>query len=318
MSSIFIASSSSDREFVEQLKPALIARSHTIVSWQETALLSGRSIHSEIMRTLVDIDALVIIWSKKSARHAGMRFEFETAMTYQRQRGRPVVIPVVLDRDAVPSDMSSLVYIDATDTPVPEVAEAIDSVLAAHLASYRARVDEKREQQQHVEATAAEFIQPALHDLKQREVSYRRWAYFWYGIAYFTLVMTTLFAGLRVSRVAARPLAWTELAELAVASLLLVVMLIALAKYAFTLGKSYMVESLRNADRRHAISFGEFYLKAFASQATWIEVKEAFQHWNIDRGSHFLSQETRDFDPRVVESVAELLLAAAKNERKTS
>jgi hypothetical protein len=94
-------------------------------------------------------------------------------------------------------------------------------------------------------------------------------------------------------------------------------MLVALAKYAFTLGKSYMVEALRNADRRHAISFGEFYLKAFASQATWVEVKDAFQHWNIDRGSHFLSQDVREFDPQLVDTLAGLFRAiAARNESK--
>lgn len=67
-----------------------------------------------------------------------------------------------------------------------------------------------------------------------------------------------------------------------------------------------MVEALRNADRSHAISFGEFYLNAFGEDLEWKEVKEAFQHWNIDRGSSFLTQDSAQFDPKLFETAVEL------------
>lgn len=64
-----------------------------------------------------------------------------------------------------------------------------------------------------------------------------------------------------------------------------------------------MVESLRNSDRIHAISFGEFYLKAYQEKADWKEIKEAFQHWNIDGGSSFNSQNANDFDPKIFKNI---------------
>jgi hypothetical protein len=76
-----------------------------------------------------------------------------------------------------------------------------------------------------------------------------------------------------------------------------------------------MVEALRNADRRHAISFGEFYLRARGASIDWSEVKDAFQHWNIDKGSQFIGQQTSDLDPQVFAlavDFAKVLLAKQK------
>jgi hypothetical protein len=42
-----------------------------------------------------------------------------------------------------------------------------------------------------------------------------------------------------------------------------------------------MREALKNADRRHAINFGKFYLESYGAAAEWSQVKEAFEHWNI-------------------------------------
>ena len=68
-----------------------------------------------------------------------------------------------------------------------------------------------------------------------------------------------------------------------------------------------MSESLKSADRMHAISFGKFYLKVYGSDDTWPELKEVFQHWNIDRSSSFSSQTTAEFDPKIIESMLEFI-----------
>ncbi|MNW15678.1 hypothetical protein D3C71_2142650 [compost metagenome] len=63
---------------------------------------------------------------------------------------------------------------------------------------------------------------------------------------------------------------------------------------------------MKAADRIHAIRFGEFYLRAFGDKTKWAELKEVFQHWNIDRTSNFSSLDTSQFDPKIVESLLEL------------
>jgi hypothetical protein len=52
---------------------------------------------------------------------------------------------------------------------------------------------------------------------------------------------------------------------------------------------SYVKEALKNADRRHAINYGKFYLESYGAAADWSQIKEAFEHWNID-GSNATSK----------------------------
>lgn len=82
--------------------------------------------------------------------------------------------------------------------------------------------------------------------------------------------------------------------------------LVALSKFCFTLGKSFMVESLRNSNRIHAISFGRFYLKVNKENIEWSDIKDAFQYWNIDSGSSFTSQSSKEYDPDVLSKIVEI------------
>ena len=66
----------------------------------------------------------------------------------------------------------------------------------------------------------------------------------------------------------------------------------------------------------HAISFGKFYLRVFGSNASWPEVKEAFQHWNIDRSSTFSNLATSEFDPKMFESLIELAKVVSSEKAK--
>jgi hypothetical protein len=61
-----------------------------------------------------------------------------------------------------------------------------------------------------------------------------------------------------------------------------------------------MSESLKCSDRIHAIGFGKFYLKAYGEKATWLELKEVFQHWNIDRSSTFAALDSSQIDPQII------------------
>ena len=98
-------------------------------------------------------------------------------------------------------------------------------------------------------------------------------------------------------------------------SLIIIGLLIALSKYAFNLGKSYTNEALKNADRIHALSFGEFYLKAFREKVSYDQIKEVFQHWNINNESFFSTLNSSDFDPKIFENVIELMKALSAKKK---
>lgn len=110
----------------------------------------------------------------------------------------------------------------------------------------------------------------------------------------------------------------TGIILLSIKGLIGVGLLVASSKYAFSLGKSYMNESLKNSDRLHAISFGKFYLQAYGDVVTPEDVKEVFQHWNIAKDSSFRELGSDNFDPRIFESAIEIARVLTKNDRKHS
>jgi len=93
---------------------------------------------------------------------------------------------------------------------------------------------------------------------------------------------------------APQDVSWQDIAYLLVKGIVVVALFGALAKYAHGFSASYMHEALKNADRRHAINFGKFYLQSYGASASWNEVKEAFEHWNIDGKSAFTKYSPKD------------------------
>lgn len=305
MARLFISYTSQDRNFAEQLKSELQALGHT-PWWFDEGVTVGQKWQEAILDQLKKVDALIILVSEASLRSSWVNHELGAALAYSEERGSPAIIPVVLDDTRLSIPLSRYFAIAVGQKPVVEIARTISEAVEKQVGRLKARVEEQRENQKKVEVSAADFIQKSLSELAERERSYRRLAYFWYSVAYATLVGSAAFG---VWKALLHPPAvkdWIPLAELAISGILVLGLLIALAKYAFTLGKSFMVEALRNADRRHAISFGEFYLRAYGSTAEWKEVKDAFQNWNIDKGSYFIGQSGAEFDPQILAIAVEV------------
>lgn len=89
---------------------------------------------------------------------------------------------------------------------------------------------------------------------------------------------------------------------------------VAISKFMYTLGKSFMVESIKNTDRIHSIEFGKLYMNLFKSNFDWLELKDVLQSWNLDRTSVFASQDVKDIDPNILTILSDI----AKNLTNTS
>lgn len=298
MAKLFISYANQDSDFAEGLKRALGELGHT-PWWFDEGIAPGQKWQEAILEQLKTVDALVILASQASLRSKWVSHELGAALAYSEERGKPIVIPVMLGDVELEAPLSRYLGIRADLKNPEDVALKIASALERQLGRVKAQEEERQEVQKKVEVSAADFIQKSLLELRERETSYRRIAYFWYGIAYVTLVTSVGFGVWRALIHGPATLDWPALVELAISGVIVIGLLIALAKYAFTLGKSFMVEALRNADRRHAIAFGEFFLRAYGANAEWKDVKEAFQNWNIDKGSHFIGQTQADFDPKI-------------------
>ena len=69
-----------------------------------------------------------------------------------------------------------------------------------------------------------------------------------------------------------------------------------------------MSESLKIADRIHAISFGKFYLQIFKNNLNPNDIKEIFRDWNINnQENNFSKQNSDDYDPKLLEKAIEIV-----------
>lgn len=213
-------------------------------------------------------------------------------------------------------DLPSSEFVEVAREPQPESEEQIGRV-AAQLANYYiaqtagvvAREEARKERQERIELNAAEYIEDAIVALRDRE---RRWKAIAHGshAAGFVSLLGGIGAvlyfsaqGIDTVRV---DIPWPFVVYVGLKSVIVVGLLVAASKYAFTVGRSYMNEALKNADRIHAINFGTFYLKAYGDTATWEELKEVFQHWNIAKDSGFAALDSSQFDPQLLTAAVEI------------
>jgi hypothetical protein len=298
MSRIYISYSHRDSAYVRRLADALRALGQKPF-FAEESLSPGQEFQSVLSENLRSADAIVFVLSGASLESRYVTTEMGAALGYFEERGRPAIIPVVIDGSQLPPQISHIHALFVADQPPDDVALEIAAAVVRVAGRAQAREERRLEVRERVESTAAKFIETSLKELRTRESRYQIAAYSWYGLAYLSLAAGLGIALWRAAQLAGHLASWIDLAGFAAVGVVVLGLLVAVARFAFMLGKAFMVEALRNSDRIHAISFGEFYLHAFPDKLEWSELKDAFQHWNIDKGSAFLSQQAVDFDHEI-------------------
>lgn len=205
-----------------------------------------------------------------------------------------------------------------------EIAEKEKQLEAAYVELAQERERYTEESRRQIESKSQDYVNTALTGLESKENSFHWLAKMWSCIGAVSIVLGVLFMITSTFYGSdnfhnIQGFSWTYFLYITFRGLIVVAMFIALARYAFVFSNSYMHESLKNSERRHAINFGKFYLEAYGANASWDQVKEAFQHWNISSDSAFTKRNTSDFDPKVMENVVELSKALSKdaNNNKT-
>lgn len=313
MANIFISYSKPDFEFAETLRNRLQSVGHTAF-FSGSDLSVGERWRSSIEGQLRNADAVVVLISEQAAigdRPGGLSHWLVQEVSYTlgmwRESGRPIVLPILLDDIDIPSVVSDVQVLYAPERNLDYIVEQVTVSIESSMGRLDARNDQKRETLKRVEDIADKYISDSITDLRNRESRLKLVSTLWYWIAFLSLVSGFLFAGWRaLQSTASEQSSWEVVIGSLIASVFVLGFSGAISRFAFTLGKSYMVESLRNSDRIHAISFGQFYLKAFGEDADWNEIKEAFQHWNIDKGSSFMTQDVKDINPEILKNAIEI------------
>jgi hypothetical protein len=317
MATIYISHSQHDKAIAVSLGKALEARGHEILA-DIVTLVPGQDWRAVLSEGLKRSDAVVTLLTHNSISSQFVISETGAARAYAQITKGVLVIPVLLDDIPLPNFVGDLQAIIAPDRNIDKIASEIDRAVTVSFGMKMAQEKAAKEIKEKIELNAAIYIDDAIQWLRKNEKRDRRNGTAWSALGYATLVAGVGFGFYGMSQASnpgnwPKEAAWAHFAYIGLKSVIVIGLLLACSKYAFTIGKTYMSESLKSSDRIHAISFGKFYLRAYGEKAQWLELKEAFQHWNVDRASSFSALDTAQFDPKFVEAIMEIAKVAKQS-----
>ncbi|WP_368204971.1 hypothetical protein [Aeromonas sp. s5] len=167
-----------------------------------------------------------------------------------------------------------------------------------------------KESREKIEQTSKNYVEDALELLSSKESQFHTMSKIWSSIGALCLVIGVIFfivVTFKYGSMNSNDITWQFLLFTLFKGGVTVGLLVGISKYAYVFSSSYMHESLKNADRRHAINFGKFYLQSYGAAADWAEVKEAFEHWNISGTNAFTRKEPAGGDETTLDKAVQAI-----------
>lgn len=299
----------SDSDIVEYLSNRLTEDKHNIINFEPTIIGEkiGEKIRKVFMKNLQSADILIIVISNNSINSAWTNSEINMAVGYNQERMKPFILPILFDNVPIPDALQNyLVRFEQRDNLL-NTSEKLSYTISKLSGELQAIEDEKKDVIARVEKNIGVYVNDSIDRLRKSESNYQKIAYLCYSMCGVSLLIAVVYLLIKANQlIGSGELQSVSLQiQMGLLGFVILALIISISRFLFLIGKSFMVESLRNSDRIHAISFGKFYLNAFGEKAEWEEIKEAFQHWNIDKGSTFISQNASDFDPEIFKNIIE-------------
>ncbi|HET7817707.1 MAG TPA: hypothetical protein VFL70_00215, partial [Bacteroidia bacterium] len=225
----------------------------------------------------------------------------------------PIYGPKV-DQKMLPESFLSLTGLrieSFSESSIVKLVIRINESINLYLGKKIATEEKSQEIKEKIEGSAPIYISETLKELTKREAYQKYAAQFWYMLGFLALISGVCVAVLVTNHgliYFGEKENWSLTIFYSLKSIFIIVLLIAASKYCFNLAKSYMNESLKIADRIHAISFGKFYLQVFNQQINPGDIKEIFRDWNINNQTNtFANQSAAEYDPKFLEKLVEII-----------
>ncbi len=280
----------------------------------------GESFDEAVMTEISEADVFIPLISKRWP-YGFRSTELSIAIALKKR-----IIPVVIgDSSLIPEPLINRICLIV---PYKELDNSFECVIdeferksaIARISASLVYIKAEEEEEQHKKEVSEKRVQDGLSTYLQdtmtrligNEKTNKRMAFIFYFLSILSLFSAIVISVYVAKNNSVLSQSFESLCINVAFSVLVVIMFISISKLMFTLARSFMVESIRCADRIHAISFGKFFLDAFGKEATRDEVLRAFSTWNIDDGkTSFRNQSGEDFDPKL-----EHYLSAFKNRNK--
>lgn len=316
MAKIYLSYQHSDIELIKRIGDELKSLGHQTIM-DEAIMKVGSDWRKELLTELKNSDGLLVLITENSINSKYVISEIGTTRAFiDENENRKFLIPVIYGDIEIPDFINDLYCIRITDGNFDEAIVKIDNSISSFIGKKEAVEEQQSQKRVLIESKAADYITVATIALRKREFQNKMVAYLCYILGLATLIFGVIFAidGLKSINVVQADIVknpniiWFTIVILLLKSIIIIGLLLACSKYTFTLGKSFMHEGLRNADRIHAISFGEFVIKAYGEKITsYAEINEIFLNWNIDKPSSFQNLETSSYDPKFSDNLVDII-----------
>lgn len=316
MAKIYISYQRADQSFVIKLAEELKAKGHQL-SYDIDELTPGTEWRTALDAGLKNSEVFIVIVSQTTHKSQYLLAEVGAARAYALESNRMLLIPILIDNVSLPLTIQDIQAIIQPDRNIEKILSDVERAIASFIGRRTAIDVAETAAAEKIQSNSADYIRIAIDSLQKLEKRDRLLSYLWYFLGFASLLVGIGFSLSRLLHNSEVAIHGTENLVLLVLKAVVVISLLgAFTKYAFALGRSYSSESLKSSDRIHAIRFGDFYLRAFGDKMKWNELKEVFQHWNIDRNSSFASLDISQFDPKLLESILSLINATSlKNDK---
>jgi hypothetical protein len=303
---IFISYSFDDTDKIEPIIEHLKEVGYDILDPMDVKM--GELIFNSIFDYIKTSDFFLIFVSTRYVASEVAKSELNRIIGYAKSVGKPI-LPILINKTKVPLEISMIKYLDVTDSEIKVASEKIILALERLKGLQLAEEEKSIDRIEKIKISVSDYIEPTIIDLKKRENKLKITGLMWNILGYLSLI-SGIVASLYLlfqNQQEVNDIDLNNLIYLGIKGAILLTLLLASSKYSFGIAKSYINESLKVADRLHAISFGKFYIKVFEDNFEATDFKEIFQHWNLTKESSFSTLKNDSSDLKSVDSLAELL-----------
>ena len=278
----------------------------------------GKEQEYSFKKAILSSEIIIPIITKQSLKSKNFVNEVIQLINYSHHRNDKLIIPIItgdVEYENLPESLLSINFISLSNkldvNEIIQIVKKINNAINSYLGAKIANDEEAQEVKEKIAKTAPGYITETISDLTKREKYQRKTALFWYILGFVSLI-SGIFVAFWFSTITLNAFKeqenWSLTIFYGLKSIFIIILLVAASKYSFTLAKSYMSESLKIADRIHAISFGKFYLQVFNDRIDPEEIKEIFRDWNINnQTNNFTNQSVSDYDPKLIEKLIQIV-----------
>jgi len=237
MARIYISHSHQDKDLARSIADGLKESGNQIFIDSES-LQAGSDWRSTLNDSLKLSDVFLVLVTESSVNSQFVVSEIGAARAYvNSSSNEKLFVPIIFGQIDIPNVIQDIQAIfgdrDSVNEVISKVRQAIDAFFGRKAAEEQKR--EKRKEQ--IEATAANYIQEAIEELKSREAKLESRANTWNSIGWGSLIVGVVAAIILLIITLSNPGSasnnWPAVSFLALKSIIIVALLVASSKYAF-------------------------------------------------------------------------------------